>query len=179
MADITGTDDNDVLNGTIEDDVIVGRGGSDRLYGDDGGAGRPDVTGLPAITSSAGSDNTYAIGDDIAATVTFSAAIAVTGTPQLKIKVGTVEKTAACAAHSSDNKKLVCTYTVAAGDADSNGIEIEANKLTLPSGATLRQGNHQLARTYSAVRHVLWLARVVHIACGDLKVDGRDDALLF
>ena len=43
------------------------------------------------------------------------------------------EKAASCAAHASDDTKLVCTYTVASGDEDTDGVSVEANKLSLPS----------------------------------------------
>ena len=102
-------------------------------------ASTPTITGRPAITSDPGGDSTYAISDAIAVTLTFDSAITVTGTPQLEITVGSARKAAACAALSSD--KLVCTYTVVEGDAAPNGIEIEANKLTLPSGATIKNSD--------------------------------------
>ena len=93
-----------------------------------------------AVTSAAGSDDTYATGDTIEVTVTFGEAIVVTGTPQLTIKVGTADKTATCARKGptgADATKLACTYTVASGDADSDGISIEADKLSLPMGASI------------------------------------------
>ena len=47
----------------------------------------PEVNSLE-ITSSSGSDGTYAIGDEIEVTVTFSETVKVTGTPQLRLRVG-------------------------------------------------------------------------------------------
>ena len=84
--------------------------------------------------SSAGSDNTFAIGDAVSATVTFSAAVTVTGTPQLEIDVGGTP-TALDYSSGSGSTALVFTgYTVAANEEDSNGLSIAANKLTLNSG---------------------------------------------
>ena len=91
-------------------------------------AAKPSVSTI-AVTSAAGSDDTYAVGDVIAVTVTFTETIAVTGTPTLKIQVGTAERTANCARHTSEHARLVCSYTVASGDSDTDGIEVKANKL--------------------------------------------------
>ena len=105
---------------------------------------RPNVTGALAVTSDPGSDGTYATGDVLAVTVTFDEAIAVTGTPQLTVKVGTADKTATCARKGSTGeaaKKLVCSYTIADGDADTDGVSVEANKLTLPSGASIKDAS--------------------------------------
>ena len=101
----------------------------------------PAVTGALAITSTAG---TYTTGDVLEVTVTFDKSIVVTGTPRLTIKVGTADKTATCARKGStgdDAKKLVCSYTVASGDEDSDGVSVEANKLSLPSGASIKDGS--------------------------------------
>ena len=84
--------------------------------------------------SSAGADNTFAIGDAVSATVTFSAAVTVTGTLQLEIDVGG-RPTALDYSSGSGTTALVFTgYTVAANDEDANGLSIAANKLTLNSG---------------------------------------------
>ena len=117
----------------------------------------PSVSGAPAITSAAG---TYTKDDDIEVTVTFDEAIAVTGAPELKLRVGTgagSEKSAGCAAHADDDTKLVCTYTVASGDEDTDGVSVEANKLSRPGSATIKdaQGNdatltHQALAAQSA-----------------------------
>ena len=41
-----------------------------------------------ALTSAPGADNTYAIGDSVTATVTFDAAVDITGSPQLELLEG-------------------------------------------------------------------------------------------
>lgn len=86
-----------------------------------------------ALSSSAGADNTYAAGDVVQATVTFNVAVSVTGTPQLTLNVGGVSKTANYASGSTSTA-LVFSYTVQAGDTDTNGISIGANALALNSG---------------------------------------------
>ena len=104
----------------------------------------PSVTGALAVTSGSG---VYTADDTIEVTVTFDEAIVVTGTPELGIRVGSgsgAEKTATCARKGStgeDAKRLVCSYTVASGDEDTDGISIEANKLSLPAGATIKDSS--------------------------------------
>ena len=99
----------------------------------------PAVTGALAITSDPG---TYTTDDDLEVTVTFDKAIVVTGTPKLKVRVGTgpgSQKTADCARKGGmgeDAKKLVCTYTIADGDEDTDGVSVEANRLSLPRSPT-------------------------------------------
>ena len=100
--------------------------------------GMPTVVGAPQITSApaASGSNTYGHREKIKAAISFSEAITVTGTPQLTIKVGAADRIADCARKgdsSPDDAKLECVYTVADGDADADGISIEANKLSLPS----------------------------------------------
>ena len=88
----------------------------------------PDVSSV-ALTSAPGSDNTYAIGDSVAATVTFDAAVDITGTPQLELDFDGNAKAAACATGTNTNT-MACEYEVVAGDSAPNGVAIAANKLT-------------------------------------------------
>ena len=85
-----------------------------------------DITSSPAP----GQNDYYKIGDAIVATATFSRAVKVVGTPTLIIDIGGEDKTATCAAKPGDNAKLECAYTVAAGDEDADGIQVDANGLT-------------------------------------------------
>ena len=112
----------------------------------------PTVTGI-AITSTvpANQDGKYRIGDVVKVTVTFNEAIALTGSPTLKIKVGTAEKSATCAKKGTTGdaaKKLECSYTVAEGDEDTDGIAVEAGKLA----GTIKDGSDNAATlTYTAI----------------------------
>ncbi len=94
-----------------------------------------------AITSNAGDDSTYAIGDSIQVTVTFSEDVTadVGGALQLLVEldVGGVARNADY--ESSDGSSLVFSYTVARDDADSDGIAIGSNKIDLDDG-TIRDG---------------------------------------
>ena len=84
-----------------------------------------------ALTSTPGSDNTYAIGDAIEATVTFDAAVDIGGTPppQLELDFNGTAKAPACAT-GTNTTTMACSYTVAVGDSAPNGVGIAANKLT-------------------------------------------------
>ena len=96
----------------------------------------PALTSL-AVSSSAGTDSTYAIGDTIALKATFNVAVTVDtadGTPRIAFTLGTATKHAAY--HSgSTTKELVFHYTVAEGDADSDGIAVAQDALELNGGA--------------------------------------------
>ena len=88
----------------------------------------PTVSGV-ALTSAPGSDNTYAIGDSVEATVTFSEAVDITGTPQLALDFDGTAKAAACAT-GMNTTTMACSYTVGVGDTAPNGVAIAANTLT-------------------------------------------------
>ena len=80
---------------------------------------------------------TYAAGQEIAVTVTFSETVVVTGTPRLRLNVGGVSRTAAY--RSGTGAAAVFVYVVADGESDTDGVSIEANSLTL-NGGRIRDG---------------------------------------
>ena len=88
----------------------------------------PTVTAV-ALTSAPGSDNTYAIGDAVEATVTFSEAVDITAAPQLELDFAGTAKAAACAT-GTNTTTTACSYTVVVGDVAAGGIAIAANTLT-------------------------------------------------
>ena len=90
--------------------------------------------------SSVPNNNTYGIGDEIEATVTFSEAVDITGTPQLELDFAGTPKAAACTADTGTEATL-CSYTVVMGDSAPNGIAIAANKLTLNGGTITATGS--------------------------------------
>ena len=107
------------------------------------GAGRtktapPTVEGV-AVVSDPGTNQTYALGDTIRVQVTFSEAVTVrtAGTPvagpRIAFTLGTATKHAVYAS-GSGTTALVFSYTVAAGDADRDGIAVAANALELNGG---------------------------------------------
>ena len=75
----------------------------------------------------------YRIGDDVKVTVTFNEDVAVTGSPQLELAIGSRNRTAAY--EGTEGSAVVFSYTVAEGDTDSDGIAIGADMLTLNSGS--------------------------------------------
>ena len=108
-------------------------------------AERPIVTSV-ALTSNpnndgrAGSDNTYAIGDSVTATVTFDKAVDITGSSEITLLFGTAEEAAACAA-ATNTKTMACSYPIAAGDTAPDGVGIKANSLLLDGGTIYATGS--------------------------------------
>ena len=121
----------------------------------------PTVSGAPAVTSNPGSDSTYAIGDTISVKVTFDENVTVTGTPQLELAVGANNRQANYAS-GSGSTELVFSYTVVASDADTDGIAVAADKLTLNGGTIKDAADNNATLTHSALA-----AQSTH------KVDGR------
>ena len=111
-----------------------------------------------AVTSDPGEDGGYAIGDEIQVGLTFSEAVTVTGAPQITLNVGGQNRTAAYS-EGSGNAQLVFSYTVAAGDEDTDGIAVVANSLALNDG-TIRAGATDATLTHAALQ------------ANDHKVDG-------
>ena len=93
------------------------------------------TVGALAIVSDAGDDGSYRLGEAIEFTVTFSEAIAVAGSPRLRIKVGVVERFAEFA--GVDDRALRFRYKVGAGDDDANGVSVYRNGLSA-DGAEIR-----------------------------------------
>ena len=111
----------------------------------------PTVSGI-AITSATGIQNsTLNAGDIVSVTVTMSEATTVTGTPQLALNIGGTTVQARYAS-GSNSSALVFSYTLLAGQTDTDGISINADSLTLNSG-TLKDAalNNATLLTHSAV----------------------------
>jgi hypothetical protein len=122
--------------------------------GDFNGDSRPDLaiantgsnnvsillnTPAPAVTPPA--NGTYAAGQILTFTVNFSEAVTVTGTPVLPLTIGSTSVNATYQS-GSGSTLLTFSYTIAAGNQDTNGIAI-ANALNLNSGTIKdRAGNN-------------------------------------
>ena len=90
-----------------------------------------------AVTSDPGSDGEYVKDDAIEVTVTFSEAVAVTGTPKFKLKLnGGVDRASYVVADSTATE-LAFSYNVKAGDYSHDGISILKNGILL-SGGTIK-----------------------------------------
>ena len=93
-------------------------------------------------TGRVSADGTYNLGDTISLSVTFSAAVTVTGTPQLALVIGTDTTPRANYASGSGTQTLQFDYEVAAGDEDTDGIAFPINGLAL-NGGTIRRRRHR------------------------------------
>ena len=92
-----------------------------------------------AITSDAGSNDTYTTDDTIKVDVEFNVAVYVTGAPPvLELSIGPALRDALFV-EGSGTATLKFEYTVEAGDTDTDGISIAANSLT--GGITDANGN--------------------------------------
>ena len=103
----------------------------------------PELVSPPWLVSdpdaSGADDDTYQIGDTIAAAAVFDVAVTVSGTPELELDVGGEARTAAYAS-GSGSKRLTFAYTVAEGDADADGVAIGADKLTAGGASIAADG---------------------------------------
>ena len=92
----------------------------------------PELDSL-RITSSAGSDGTYSVGDNIVVSATFSEDVERQGTtdPSVPIQVGETTRTATLQSPNatSGGDTWVFSYKVVAGDNDADGVSIAANAL--------------------------------------------------
>ena len=116
----------------------------------------PPTVSSVAMTSDTGDDDSYydddgvyGIGDLIEVTVTFSENVSVTGTPRLELDIGGASKSAEY--ETAQGSAVVFGYTVAEGDADSTGIAIEADKLTLNGGSIKDSANNVADLSHNAL----------------------------
>ncbi len=96
----------------------------------------PTVTAV-AVNSDAGDDDTYGLDDVIRITLTFSEAMDVTGTPQLKIDMDPAEWGEKLAAYASGGgtASLTFTHTVVEPNISTQGIAVLADSLELNGGS--------------------------------------------
>jgi uncharacterized protein YfaP (DUF2135 family) len=99
----------------------------------------PDTSGVlvdgvaPTITSVSGpTPGTYIVGQHLDFTVVFSEAVAVTGTPQLQLTIGSTNEYATYQG-GTGTSTLTFRYTVQSGDLDSDGIAV-ASPIDLNGG---------------------------------------------
>ena len=107
------------------------------------GNGSTDLTTPEALTvsltSDAGTDNYYKFDYAIEATVTFSEAVAVRGTPQLSLTVGQTPRRANYK-EGTGSTELVFAHKVADTDQDDDGVSIPADALRLNGGSIRKDG---------------------------------------
>ena len=109
----------------------------------------PGVISL-AISSNPGSDQAYAAEDVIEVTVSFSETVEVTGTPQLRLRVGSSNRTADYL-RGTDTEELVFGYEVADGREDTDGVSIEAGRITLNGGTIKDEADNPAELAHEAV----------------------------
>ena len=91
----------------------------------------PTVTGVTSSTANA----TYATGGVVSIQVSFSEAVTVTGTPQLTLETGAVDRVVNYASGSGTNN-LTFTYTVQAGDASAD-LDYQSTTALALNGGTI------------------------------------------
>ena len=94
---------------------------------------RPTVSDV-SITTEPETGDTYAKAETVKFSVEFSEAATISGSPQLKVDVGGVEKTAAFVGLSESNTVASFHYTVLPGDSDEDGLTVDADSLDLNEG---------------------------------------------
>ena len=111
----------------------------------------PSVSSV-ALTSRPGSDNTYAIGDSVEATVTFDQEVTVTGTPQFALNVGG-ELRRADYESGSGSTDLLFSYTVVEDDEATDGVAVEKDEIAALNGDTITAtaGGTAATLTYDGV----------------------------
>ena len=101
----------------------------------------PSVRSM-SLSSDAGDDDTYGLGETIRVRLTFNEMMVVTGAPRLKLDFGfgTRDEKWAAYASGSGTKVLEFAYTVAEGDTSTAGVAVFANPLDL-NGGTIRSAS--------------------------------------
>ncbi len=96
----------------------------------------PAISSL-SITSDAGDDNTFGVGDTIEVVVDFDEEVMVEGTPEITLDFDGTAKTATYRVPSDagPTTRLIFTYTVRVGDMDGDGIAVSADALALNDGS--------------------------------------------
>ncbi len=109
----------------------------------------PEVESL-AITSNPGADGTYAAGDGIEVTVTFSETVEVEGAPQLRLRVGNRTRTAGYL-RGTGTAAPVFGYEVAEGDEASDGVSVNAGRIALNGGTIEDEAENAAELDHEAV----------------------------
>ena len=103
----------------------------------------PSVSSV-TVASDAGDDDTYVLGETITITVTFSEAVDVTGTPQIKIDMDPADWGTKVVDYTSGSgtSSLTFDHEVVQPNYSSQGIAVLANSLAL-NGGTIRSASSQ------------------------------------
>ena len=95
----------------------------------------------------------YHAGEKLLIAVTFSEKVAITGTPRIALTVGSSARSASYDSSNPLNTDAVkyFSYTIAAGETDSDGISIAANAL-VRNGGSIRDASDNAAKLDSKAR---------------------------
>ena len=109
----------------------------------------PTVASVSLTGATGAINNTLNAGDIVTASVTMSEAVTVTGTPTLKLMIGTTEVIAAYDSANSTGTLLKFNYTILPNQTDVDGISVNANSL---SGGTVKDiAGNDAVLTHAAV----------------------------
>ena len=99
-----------------------------------------------AIVSDPGPDDTYARGQAIMVSVTFSEAVTVTGTPRIFLEIGRISHLGAdYSGAGAATGQLLFSYTVQPDDRDDDGVSVTAYTLELHGGSIQSQDDSTAA----------------------------------
>ena len=134
-------------------DFITGSRPTSVSIGDINGDGKPDLavanyssntasirlntTAKVTAVTATSADDSYGVGATIAITVTFDAAVNVTGTPRLQLETGTTDRFATYNSGSGGNV-LTFNYVVLPGDTSADLEYLSTSALTL-NGGTIKE----------------------------------------
>ena len=157
-------------------DVKLSHSGSSANQNSKVDAVAPTVSAV-AITSDPGADDTYAAGDMVEVSVTFSEEIWVPGVtrsdlpgarhPVLDLRIGNNTRSAESGLQEL-GRVVTFTYTIQSGDTDTDGISINANGLRLNGGVIFDDaGNNPISATIHNFFDIPLDAVVPHDAVAD------------
>ncbi len=132
--------------------VLLGVGSASDVVAQDNSA--PTVSGVSLWSTAPG--GTYQRGDTITVHVDFDLRVAVTGSPQVSVSIGSQTRTASLA-HVGGTRAsagwVSFEYTVQSTDRDTDGISIPANAISLNGGTITAAGDDTVdaVLTHSAV----------------------------
>ena len=145
-------------------------------------ASQPEVTGV-AVSSRPASGDTYALGETIRIRVTFSEAVAVTGSPRLKIDMDPADWGTKWAAYESGSgaSDLIFAHRVVEPNFSTQGIAVLENTLELNGGAINRRPRRRApicrTRGWSTTRATRWTGRRTGRRCSMVRPRTLDNAL--
>ena len=108
----------------------------------------PTIDRIFVSTRPDGGASAYKVGHTIGIGVSFTEKVTVTGTPQLQITIGTGTVTADLNTH--EGHLISFDYEVVQGDADSDGVSVAADSITLNGGTITDAAGNDAVLTHTA-----------------------------